>query len=646
MITSWTCDDSIAADAAPAFRSHPPMRPLPVASQRPLAAGAAKFVDAAQGDDANDGSQAKPWRTINRSVKRLSPGDTLYLRGGTYYEGAVIAALGTAEQPITLRSYPGELAIIDGGIPEFFETPATAWEPVPGSDGEFRSTRTYLQAGGSGNLGDSMAPLHRYLYLSDLRSTNELDTGSLGKRQYDPVGIYCGPGVMRNPETGRIHVRLAHTQLAGLGSSAYRGETDPRRLPLVVSGRDYALRIDGAKHFRLQDVVVRGGERSAILVTRDQEDIAQDATDIELDGVTLYGTGSALRVEHAQRVRVVNSALRGHSAPWHSRFHHKYRANAGYLFVAEGRDIELANSEITDHHDGLQLYGAVNMHVHHCWFDNFNDDGIEPGPKKAQGRNYFYQNYLSRALNPFTLHGGTTPVYVDGEPGSGIYIYRNVVDLRQGTYKSPPKQPDPTGAFLNEPTTLIDHDHGSPIHPNYYVYHNDFLMPGKSYRDMYALSWGGHTRGTTRRVFNNICIQASGMPGLTLVEGIDRDDFQADGNLHWSLSDGERFTGDFFAKYRASKFFLASQEKFPGGWGAHDVFGDPRFVSLVAQGNQPADLRIKAGSPAVDAGVGVPTEWPDPLRTADQGKPDIGALPLGAEPLRVGVAGYSTSAAK
>ena len=31
-----------------------------------------------------------------------------------------------------------------------------------------------------------------------------------------------------------------------------------------------------------------------------------------------------------------------------------------------------------------------------------------------------------------------------------------------------------------------------------------------------------------------------------------------------------------------------------------------------------------------------PAEWPDPLRKEDRGKPDVGALPLGAAPLRVG----------
>ena len=157
------------------------------------------------------------------------PGDTLCLRQGTYYESVIIGLRATAEQPITIRSYPGELAIIDAGLREFYENPAEAWEPFAGgADGEYRSTKSYSCGGGFGNFADSMVPLHRYLNLYDLRSTNEYFSKDVAKRADDPRGIYCGPGTFRDPATGRIHIRLAHLQLPGLGDRAYRGETDPR----------------------------------------------------------------------------------------------------------------------------------------------------------------------------------------------------------------------------------------------------------------------------------------------------------------------------------------------------------------------------------------------------------------------------------
>ena len=48
------------------------------------------------------------------------------------------------------------------------------------------------------------------------------------------------------------------------------------------------------------------------------------------------------------------------------------------------------------------------------------------------------------------------------------------------------------------------------------------------------------------------------------------------------------------------------------------------------------DYRLQEDSAAKDAGVTVTSEWPDVLQMKDKGKPDIGALHLGAKPLQVG----------
>lgn len=51
------------------------------------------------------------------------------------------------------------------------------------------------------------------------------------------------------------------------------------------------------------------------------------------------------------------------------------------------------------------------------------------------------------------------------------------------------------------------------------------------------------------------------------------------------------------------------------------------------------DLRLQPDSPAANAGLPVPPDWPDPLRDSDKGAPDIGALPHGADAWSVGVNG-------
>lgn len=69
------------------------------------------------GDDAGPGTIAKPYRTIQHAVDALQPGDTCYLRGGTYRETVTLPRSGTADQPIRISGYPGERVVLDGTDP-------------------------------------------------------------------------------------------------------------------------------------------------------------------------------------------------------------------------------------------------------------------------------------------------------------------------------------------------------------------------------------------------------------------------------------------------------------------------------------------------------------------------------------------------
>ncbi len=67
-------------------KSHPPQRPLPKAMESAATRGPAYYVDPMRGDDTNDGSIERSWKTLQHGVRQLEPGDTLYLRQGIYYE--------------------------------------------------------------------------------------------------------------------------------------------------------------------------------------------------------------------------------------------------------------------------------------------------------------------------------------------------------------------------------------------------------------------------------------------------------------------------------------------------------------------------------------------------------------------------------
>ena len=66
------------------------------------------------GNDTHQGNKSHPLRTIAAALQRVSPGDTVFLREGSYSEFVVPKQSGEPGRLITLKSYPGETAKIDG----------------------------------------------------------------------------------------------------------------------------------------------------------------------------------------------------------------------------------------------------------------------------------------------------------------------------------------------------------------------------------------------------------------------------------------------------------------------------------------------------------------------------------------------------
>jgi hypothetical protein len=81
------------------------------------AAGAASgtFYVSPTGSDANPGTFAAPWRTIQKAASTVGAGSTVNIRAGVYREKVDVQVSGSAAGGyITFRSNPGETAILDG----------------------------------------------------------------------------------------------------------------------------------------------------------------------------------------------------------------------------------------------------------------------------------------------------------------------------------------------------------------------------------------------------------------------------------------------------------------------------------------------------------------------------------------------------
>ena len=74
------------------------------------------------GSSSGDGSLSRPWdlRSALSGGKSIAPGDTVWVRGGTYRTSNLLSYVrGTSAARVVIRAYPGERATIDGNLAVF-----------------------------------------------------------------------------------------------------------------------------------------------------------------------------------------------------------------------------------------------------------------------------------------------------------------------------------------------------------------------------------------------------------------------------------------------------------------------------------------------------------------------------------------------
>lgn len=630
--------------------SHPPVRPLPALSRRPLAGGPGVFVDPSNGKDDAPGTEQAPWRSVRHALGQLRAGDTLYLRGGVYRDPIYCAVAGTPEAPITIRAYPGERVILDGGLAEFFDQPANAWEPYPaGALGEFRSVKAYKNIRDVlGLFGDSHVALQTYWHAMDLRAGNELWIEDPEKRLM-VLPVYCGPGLWYDRDSGHIHVRLAHTALKTPGMANYRGETDPRRMPLIIAPfKSVPLFVDMAKHVRFQDLVIRGAGHDCVVL--------QMGIDIEFDNVTLFAGTYGLRARSTGPFRMIHSAIHGMMPPWawrdeNSLFTYSPRSydpflppekpanernvarlNTHALLVTEGtyefevfhypynHDWEIAHCEFNDGHDGVYLSGRA-IRFHHNVIDGMQDDGVylsSPSPRLSDDV-HVHHNLIRRIFTAFACNN-------QGGPGGNVFIYRNMVDQRQGVPFNRPSPAKPEGGVLRGHGFLA---HGNDLLgiENLNFYQNTFIT--ETWSGSYAgRTWTVTNDKTRRRVLNNLFVYLNRYPDPARPEN---HEIHMDGNLHWCAASGAAAPDGFLETVRGAEGSKLNANKYAGAWEANSLVGDPRFAAFDLAPGAKNDYRLNEDSPVIGKGVVLPDELPDPHRPPQAARPDIGALPRDVE---------------
>lgn len=458
----------------------------------------AEYYLAPAGNDGGAGTLEDPWATLGHGLSVLAPGDILSLRGGRYHAHEIdIRLTGTAQAPITVRSYPGERAIIDGGVPDFLSAPNDAWEPVDASIGLYRSRRTFPT---------DVDVARAWLVEDDVQLVEYDQPENLEATHYGPLDghapLYMGPGLQLRPD-GHLYIRLQPnphdlTDATGAPLAPLPADPDPNRNAIAVFFSRYLLRFEGAGHLIFQDLDLAHSEY--LIDARD------GSHHIALRGCRLrYGYRGII--------------LRDGAHDWEIRDSEFTNGVPQYVYWT---DVKNRGEEVAEAYPEFQstaITGAMpGFAIHHNVFrDGFDGLRVEEGTTGARITDNTFLRMrddamnLSRAIGEvevahnmlWHVMGGIANLASDAQAGP-VYIHHNVIDNsayhrggRPGNYREDNWQPWTIGS------PFPGHDDGNKA-SWWKLYNNTVITRGDPGHRWSPAGPDEVTGNPEKRVLNNV----------------------------------------------------------------------------------------------------------------------------------------------
>jgi len=593
------------------------------------------YVDPLNGIDADSGGGIDtPWRTLRYAFSRLQPGDTLYLRGGTYFESSlVVSNPGTESQPIVIRGYPGETAVIDSGYPEFRTPGNVDWELVDAATGEYRSVRSagsgyiYAYVGGISGYENERVALVPYQSAAAFRATTD---------QYvkAKTAFYVGPGTFKGPD-GRIHIRLTKTADLRNAESRYgvvfaEENADPRDYSIIISQASRTLRVN-ASYLVFKDIVFNQAEHTISL--------SANAHHVVFEGITAWMGDDAVETAESgvHDITLTHSRFYGDAPYW--IFWSDMKDSPAPADLLRGTSIDMRYGthawEISYNHirgSGQDLISTNtderDISIHHNRLENCGDDAFELEGTENVGRIWIYENYIGNCLTA-VAPGQDSPQF-DGP----LYVYRNVFSLLRNppiNRKAGINTWNGGGRFGYE--YAFKQDSG-----NTHYYHNTVVMLNSS-------SGMNVVPGTPNFTYvaNNLLVMINGRVQGDYTRGPGQI---VDGNLYWKMNtvDSSHLVSSYDT---VPALFLATGLEENGLGNVAKRGTDPWFAALEldvvdpsqsvwalapsAEVHKPSDFLLGAGSPAIAAGIVLPTHPTLGAMPDSRASRDIGAIPSTAK---------------
>jgi hypothetical protein len=581
--------DRCATEPAPSPVDEAPAPSVPAPAEGVVPGSLSGFFVAPGGDDGGPGTEERPWGSLARSLGRLGAGDTLWVRGGRYFErGVEIGGLeGSAQQPIRVRAYPGETPVVDGGYPEFRSIGNRDWEVVDGSRHVYRSVKRYPDASVHGKFeheGELYA-LASYRSLASLMSDDIF---------YDQDPSYAGPGIFYNSGDGRIYVRLVPVDPSVLDGRVFDfpTELDPRQTRIFIGptgsgaerqglvnskGKTSHVVFDGIDlHFHEWSVRLHGPVHDVEFRNATWIPLKIGAvTGSRVDGLVLHGLDIVLGFPQWLSWSEIKTNDAGVL---------REQKLAGVAGQGGGsKNIEVRYSRFDRAFDAMVGFsGDSHIYVHHNDMITY-DDALQLRESAS-----FVEFAYNRVDGPGISHYGPT---TNVNPGS-VFVHHNIIDATRPILM---KRRTSDGSIRSEPLRVVPTHGGTQEGNPWKIYNNTLIGASKSSTGIEGA--GKNDTGVPHEVYNNIIV--SDDRWVTRNMRVDRKDIY-DGNAYWwrpTKSSSSTFFFDVrngdarqsyasLAKFKSSAWASHTRSYYPPGWEASGIDNrDPKLDERYIPGD-------------------------------------------------------------
>ena len=513
--------------------------------------GANYYIHPTSGSDSNNGAIGTPWKTLKKALTSspVAAGDTVFLRGGNYYEDFIWCTKdGAAGSPITIRNYAGETPVIYGTDPAYTAVPNTEWTLVDAGKNIYKSVKLWdvqpweaMYQTGSPSKWYALVHYTNYAYLS---STTQYYSNT--------VGYYAGPGYYweSNPASAdykRVFIRLTYPATDTHGQTiSLTHSLNPNNVPLYLPRTacginfDYASYIDviGLKFVGYGSTDAWGG--AALYLWNACHHF--NFKDITADANTM-----AVMIRQGTHVVIDNLVQDGHVPPYIAWSDTKdgpcvaqlISDGDGVSISGAGNNIEIKNSKFRNSFDAIRIYSSAtgpysDIHVHHNDFAGTRDDTISMGV--GTWNVDIHDNRFVDVSKAISRVGGSN-AHV-GHPIGTVYIHHNIIDI--ATMFQTRRQSATVGPNYTNHQAFGTHGMGSdPVPGPWKLYHNTVINTAPIMNDgglghEYAgLVQMPASQDEAHEAYNNIIILkgSSWHFGRSAHVGTGQEIY--DGNIYW-----------------------------------------------------------------------------------------------------------------